>query len=176
MDTREPIKRIMLIAGIALALWGLKCVWGAFNDYEQYSWTRPIEPNRSEAAMCWPASDPDVDRLRAYFTITNFDMVQHASSIVNAARTWGVDPYLIVAIGALESGYFTSSLCAYGNCWGINSNSGYVRFDSFNEGVAYVSKLLASDWYRGKTIEEIGPIYAEDPAWASKVRSIYNGL
>ncbi|MCA9392540.1 glucosaminidase domain-containing protein [candidate division WWE3 bacterium] len=128
----------------------------------------PIQP-----PYCPVVEDPAIVRLRAYFEITNPSMVKYAGYLVYQSRHYGVDPYLVVAIGVLESGNFRSSLCSYGNCWGINSSSGYVQFGSMYEGIDHATKLLASSRYAGKTIEQIGPIYAEDATWSWKVRAIY---
>lgn len=138
----------------------------------------PIQP-----PYCPVVEDPAIVRLRAYFEITNPSMVKYAGYLVYQSRHYSVDPYLVVAIGALESGYFRSSLCGDGNCWSLRYGGVYRDYggDVYAGASAAIINLSRS-LYAGKTIEQIAPIYVcgnangcelDYAGWARSVRAIY---
>lgn len=119
-------------------------------------------------------TDPRTEAIRRFLESHNPSMSGFAARIVDSAVRFGADPYLVVAIGSLESAYFRS--CLGGNCWGHRGSRGYIRYGTLAEGIEAASKLLGSRLYAGKTIEAIGKVYAEDPAWSAKVATIYGEI
>jgi hypothetical protein len=96
-----------------------------------------------------------------------------------------VDPALVKAIIMHETGNMTSNAAKNKNNFGgIMGNDGLRTFDSPEVGIEAVAKLLSTDRYRGKTIEQIGAIYApvgaaNDPNnlnsnWVKSVSKYYN--
>lgn len=54
--------------------------------------------------------------------------------------------------------------------------NGYIRYETYAEGIYRACELLSRPLYAGKTIAQIGPTYAADPAWSQKVTRIYNEI
>ncbi|MGK9252359.1 glucosaminidase domain-containing protein [Paenibacillus humicus] len=101
------------------------------------------------------------------------------------AKKYGVDPALVKAIIQHETGNMTSSAAKNKNNFGgIMGSNGLRAFSSAEEGIEAVAKLLSTNRYRGKSIAEIGAIYApvgakNDPnglnkAWVSGITKFYN--
>jgi hypothetical protein len=96
-----------------------------------------------------------------------------------------VDPALLKAIIKHETGDMTSNAARKKfNFGGIMGKNGLRVFDSAEEGIEAVAKLLSTDRYRGKSIAQIGSIYApvgasNDPNnlnsnWVKNVTALYN--
>jgi hypothetical protein len=72
-----------------------------------------------------------------------------------------VNPALVKAVIMHETGNMTSSAAKNKNNFGgIMGSNGLRTFDSPEAGIEAVAKLLASDRYRGKSIAQIGAMYA----------------
>lgn len=109
----------------------------------------------------------------------------NAGTIDSYAKKYGVDPALVKAIIQHETGNMTSSAAKNKNNFGgIMGSGGLKSFQTAEEGIEAVAKLLSSDRYRGKSIAQIGAIYApvgasNDPTglnnhWVSGVTKFYN--
>ncbi len=96
-----------------------------------------------------------------------------------------MDPALVKAIIQHETGNMTSKAAkSKNNFGGIMGSGGLRTYGSAEEGIDAVAKLLATDRYRGKSIPQIGAIYApigasNDPNglnnhWVSGVTKFYN--
>lgn len=169
-------KRIVVIALLTLSLIVAKCV---FDLREVKNEPKRIEPTIQKIAKLslepiGPKVDPRVEELEDILGTRNNDAIGLASYFVYFGDVYGVDYKLVVAVGALESGWF--KYCVGGNCFGHNSSNGYVFYPTAKEGIMKATQLFTHSMYRGKTIDEIGEIYAADPEWASKVREIYKTL
>jgi len=121
-----------------------------------------------------PAQDERVRKIRAFFERTNEDMVGYSGNFVISADRYGVDPFLLVAVGALESGHYR--YCVDGNCFGHACSVRNCGYTNIKEGIEGGARLFAHERYAGKSIENIGIIYAADQMWSSKVRAIYAEL
>lgn len=98
----------------------------------------------------------------------------------NLAITYGVDPYVALAITLLETGCYhgvcstLTSQC--NNVGGMKGNPGcgggsYQRFDTLESGMeAFIQNLSKNYYQRGlTTVEQIGKKYAESNTWSTKV-------
>jgi hypothetical protein len=96
-----------------------------------------------------------------------------------------VDPALVKAVIYTETGNMTSAAAKNKNNFGgIMGSGGLKSFDSPEAGIEAVAKLLSSDRYKGKSIAQIGAIYApvgasNDPNnlnsnWVRNVTALYN--
>lgn len=96
-----------------------------------------------------------------------------------------MDPALVKAIIAHETGDMTSNAARKKfNFGGIMGKDGLRTYGSAEEGIEAVAKLLSTPRYKGKTIEQIGAIYApvgasNDPNnlnsnWVKGVYKLYN--
>lgn len=93
----------------------------------------------------------------------------------------GLDPYLAVAIMLHETGckWNCSSLMQKcNNVGGMKGSPGcnggsYKKFDTLEEGIDTFLNMLYNKYYsKGYTTpEQIGPKYAADPNWSSKVNN-----
>ena len=103
-------------------------------------------------------------------------LAPEAENFVYYADKHGIDWRLLVSIAGLESGYGSryvqGSYNAYG--WG----GGYIYFDSWEHGIDSISRSLRTRYYdRGaNTVEKIGPIYAENPHWAQRIRGFMSRI
>lgn len=82
----------------------------------------------------------------------------------------GIDPSIVMAMSALETGYGKSNLFkSNNNPGGIKAKRGWAKFNSLEDGYTYMINLLAtysglkntSSWLHGKalTTEQLGKIY-----------------
>lgn len=96
-----------------------------------------------------------------------------------------MDPALLKAIIMHETGNMTSAAAKKKyNFGGIMGAGGLKSFSTAEEGIEAVAKLLASKRYKGKSIAQIGAIYApvgasNDPNnlnsnWVSGVSKYYD--
>ena len=86
----------------------------------------------------------------------------------------GINFRAVYAIAALESGK-GKELAGKNNYCGIKNKSGcgYRNFDGRDECLIFLANLLNSKFYRGKSLESIGPDYCPtDKKWAYKVKKI----
>ncbi|MEL6347613.1 MAG: glucosaminidase domain-containing protein [Myxococcota bacterium] len=105
-----------------------------------------------------------------------------APAAIVTARTHQLPPSVTLAQAILESGWGRSSLARTNhNLFGIKARTGYARFDTWGDGIEHHGALLASKryarahryWTDGPTfIRHIAPIYAEDPLYAPRIRSL----
>ena len=111
-----------------------------------------------------------------------------------AGEMYDVDPYLIMAIAQLESQMgkrmppnsynLFGRICGYGHeCVRARdvtteNHLSWIKFSSFEEAIFDEAKYLREKYLdQGLiTIEAIGNKYAEDPLWASKIRTIMDKL
>ena len=99
-----------------------------------------------------------------------------------AEKETGVNALFLVAIAALESGWGTSYAATRRNNLFGWANGRHV-FESQEAGILHVAEFLKVNYltaggrfFRGYEIEDVAHFYATDPAWASKVRTIFNQL
>lgn len=86
----------------------------------------------------------------------------------------GINFRAVYAIAALESGKGKQT-SGINNYCGIKNKdySGYRDFDGRDECLIFLADLLNSKFYRGKSLESIGPDYCPtDNEWAYKVKKI----
>ena len=133
-----------------------------------------IEPINYPREPYGPAQDERVRKIRAFFDKRNEDMVGYSGNFVISADRYGVDPFLLVAVGSLESGHYR--YCVDGNCFGHACSVRNCGYTNIKEGIEGGARLFAHERYAGKSIENIGIIYAADQMWSSKVRAIYAEL
>lgn len=112
-------------------------------------------------------------------------MAGNSSTIDSYANKYGVDPALVKAIITHETGNMTSKAARNKNNFGgIMGSDGLRTYDTPEEGIEAVANLLSTSRYKGKSIAQIGSIYApigagNDPNnlnsnWVSGVTKFYN--
>ncbi len=98
-------------------------------------------------------------------------LIKSVDSFITTCEQFRLDCYLLPSIAGLESrfGWFTypGSYNPFG--WG----GGNIMFENWDKAIAAVGEGLAKNYVgRGAvTVEQIGPIYAESPTWAVRVKS-----
>ncbi len=95
------------------------------------------------------------------------------------ASSYGVDPWLCIAIACHETGYGVSDACnSLNNFGGLMDSSGNLKsYDSKAQGVEALVWLI--NWYKNQgrtTIEQIGEWYCPGQGWIGRVTTIYNSF
>ncbi len=150
-----------------------------YRDYEKLKKTTiELEPLPTVTGGMEDVVISDGDRrgatIAAFLEKHNPARAWMADSFVAACDSFKVDPYLVVAIGSLESGYFRH--CIAGNCYGHTGSAGYISYPTLAEGIYKACQLMGNRLYYGKTIAQIGKIYASDILWAEKITQIYEKI
>ena len=109
----------------------------------------------------------NIDRaLRAYSS----PLAGHGATFVREGHRYHVAPELVAAIAGVES-TFGRAACGF-NAWGVASCQG-VRFASWPDGIAYVSRLVRERYLDSGivSLHAIGRVYCPPcgPKWASDV-------
>lgn len=92
-----------------------------------------------------------------------------------------IDEKLIKAIGKLET-QNCKIVVAKNNCYNIKGKNGkYVEFSSEKEATDYLIILLTRSpyyekWRKTGNLEDLAKVYAEDPHYAWKLKSVLNNL
>lgn len=79
----------------------------------------------------------------------------------------GIKYEALCAISALETGHFSSDLCReFNNVGGLTTGSGYARYNTKEEGIRAMAKLLSEEYleesgkyFEGKTILDVSKHY-----------------
>jgi hypothetical protein len=118
--------------------------------------------------------------LKAYFTKYDSPLAEYSDVVIQEADKNNIDWKLIPAISGVESGFGKAIPVNSYNGWGFGIYGDHVlRFASWNEGIATVSKSLREDYmnrYKAKNVYEIGSIYAASPTWAYRVSNLMNQI
>ena len=116
-------------------------------------------------------------RLKKYLQSHNSPLAPYSKFIIETADQYSLDWKLVPAISGLESSFGkhipVNSFNAYG--W----NGGRYYFEDWQDGIATVSKALKENYldkWDAKTVEQIGPIYAESPTWSQRVAYFMNEI
>lgn len=124
--------------------------------------------------------DKRADHLKMYLESRNSPLAPYAQTFINEADKNNLDWKLVAAISGLESSFGLHIPYASYNGWGYGVYGTNVRrFESWEDGIAVVSKALREDYmtkWKAKTIPEIGRIYAASPTWAVRVESFMNDI
>jgi hypothetical protein len=97
----------------------------------------------------------------------------------------GVDPYLATAIILHETGCEWKCSKLVRNCNNVGGNKGkpscnggsYRKFDTIEDGIKFAINTLSKYYKNGKTTpEQIGPKYASDPKWPTRVNNYIKKL
>ena len=156
----------------------------------QQSQAAPASASQTSNASITPVSGDFANKLNQKFKGA---LANKGDVIVGAAQKYGLDPALLAAIMALETGWGTSSAVKNQNNPGglMSASSNWMKLQSFStieEGIDAMAKNLKKGYIdKGlTTIAQIGNKYcpvgaANDPngtnsGWIPSVTSIYNQL
>lgn len=80
---------------------------------------------------------------------------------VEAGRRYNLDPILLAAISAHESGAWKSATARYKNNWmGLRTSRGAKRFSKSEESIYYAAQLLNRKPFKGRnTLSQIAAVY-----------------
>lgn len=91
--------------------------------------------------------------------------------LVNLEKEYGVNGMFCLGVARAESGMGSSSIAKNkNNYFGIMGSNGAVSYSSGEECIMSFGRLMNKSIYKGKTIEQIGPIYCESSRWPKFVR------
>lgn len=115
------------------------------------------------------SEDKRAEKLNQFLRSYHSPLAPYSDFIVKTADRYSLDWKLVPAISGVESSFGQhipfNSFNAYG--W----NNGNYYFQDWQDGIKTVSLALRENYIdRGaKTVEQIGPIYAESPTWSQRV-------
>src|SRR5438094_614972 len=95
-------------------------------------------------------------------------------SFMDTCTHYNLNCYLLPSIAGLESGFGQFTYPGSHNPFGWGG--GYIIFDNWDKAIRTVGEGLARN-YIGQgalTVDQIGPIYAESPTWAIRVKGFMN--
>ena len=136
-----------------------------------------LEVAAVQAEISAEEADARVLKLSAYLESKNSVLSPYAVDFVRAADKYGLDWRLLVAISGVESGFAKIYVRGTYNSWGWGG--GYINLGSWENAIEVISKALNENYatkWKAKTVEEIGPIWAEDPNWSKKVNLYLNQI
>lgn len=119
--------------------------------------------------------------IKAYLKKYRSPLLPHADFLVSAARSYRIDPRLLVAIAQQESNLCKKIPRDSFNCWGWGVHSqGTLRFESYEAAITAVVKGLAKNYFgEGLTTpEQIMGIYTplSDGSWAKGVQQFIDEM
>lgn len=106
-------------------------------------------------------------------------MVDMKDQFFDTAESYGVDPYLALAISDQETGYGSSyAACEQNNYGGLIGYEGVITFDTPQDGLNAFMNTLRNYKNAGKrTIEEIASWYCGgNTHWIQRIITIYNSF
>lgn len=110
-----------------------------------------------------------------YLAEQDSPLTGYGRAFVSAGKTFGVDPFLVVAIMGKESSWGKDCFLPY-NGWGW----GDVSFNNWEDAIFGYTRMLAEEYIRkGRTdINVIAPIYCPPTSmfWAKDVSTFYSEL
>jgi hypothetical protein len=119
--------------------------------------------------------------IKKYLKKYNSPLLPHADYLVETARSYRLDPRLLVAIAQQESNLCKKIPEDSHNCWGWGIHSrGTLKFGSYPEAIAAVTKGLAENYFRQglTTPEEIMGIYTplSEGSWSEGVQQFLDDM
>lgn len=105
----------------------------------------------------------------------NSPLVGEVDAFIATCTKYEIDCYLLPSITGLESSFGKYTHPGSHNPFGWGG--GYIMFDSWADCIDAVGKGVRKnyiDTWGVTSIETMGPIYAESPTWAVRVRSFHN--
>lgn len=106
---------------------------------------------------------------------SNSPLVGEVDAFIATCTKYEIDCYLLPSITGLESSFGKYTHPGSHNPFGWGG--GYIMFDSWADCIDAVGKGIRNNYidkWGVTSIETMGPIYAESPTWAVRVRSIHN--
>lgn len=125
------------------------------------------------------AVDQMINNINNWFS--GYPLAGYGEYMVQVGTAYNVDPYVLAAIATEESGrgrYLANS----NNPYGIKNPSGvgFRAFNSFDEAICYLAKLLSGKPYLGSgltTLDAIGRVYCPSPGgWGSRITAHINSI
>lgn len=117
-----------------------------------------------------PTPHPYAYRIDQFLKRMGSPMAGLGSVYMAAANQTGVDPFLMVAISGKESSF--GKYACQNNAWGIANCR--LGFSSYREGIEYLSKLLASSRYKGKSLRQLAYTYCPPQSGCDTQKWIYD--
>lgn len=106
--------------------------------------------------------------IQKYYSSMNLPLEKQANIFVEEGDEHGVDPFLMAAIGMIESTGGKNCLGKY-NCYGMKGMS----FANHREAIGHLAEILGTRYYyKGKSVDEISRVYCPptQKIWAGKVK------
>lgn len=117
-------------------------------------------------------ADQMISNINSWFS--GYALGGYGEYMVQVGTAYNVDPYVLAAVATEESGRGRYLANSY-NPYGIKnaSGNGFRAFNSFDEAICYLAKLLSGKTYLGAgltTLDAIGRVYCPSPSgWGSRI-------
>lgn len=115
-------------------------------------------------------------RLKTYLEAQNSPLTKHADDFVKIADKFGLRYSFLPAVAGRESTFCKFIPQNSFNCYGWGPG---IKFGSWEDGIEKVALGLKKNYIQkwGKdTVDEIAPIYASSPTWASGIKNFISQI
>lgn len=96
----------------------------------------------------------------------------NAQDFYDMEQTYNVNALFALSVAYLESGCGVAN-ANVNNFFGFRATNGWMSFATPRDGIFYFGKLMNTEWYYGKTLEQVGVVYCNGD-WAPYVKRIMN--
>ena len=150
-----------------------------YNEYQDYLKKLEYEKKHS---FNGESSKKIAKKLNRYLNST---LKGKGEFITEYSIKVGMDPYLATAVMLQETGCYWTCSGLTRQCNNVGGNKGtpscnggsYRRFDTIEDGIKFAINTLSKYYKNGKTTpEQIGPKYASDPKWPTRVNNYIKKL
>lgn len=165
---------------LTLVVIALSILAGSPNFKYESALAEPVTVTTSaviQSEIVAAEADARVLKLAAYLESKNSELAPFAVDFVKAADKYGLDWRLLAAISGVESGFAKIYVRGTYNSWGWGG--GYISLGSWDNAIEVISRALKENYatkWKATTVEQIGPIWAEDPNWSKKVNLYLNQI
>ena len=111
-------------------------------------------------------SNLTIDQLNTILSGTG--LAGYGESFYTMEQTYGVNALFALSVGAHESANFYKP-ANYNNFFGFRDSRGWMSFSSPDACIVYFGKLMNTNLYYGKSIEQIASIYC-DQSWSRYIK------
>lgn len=138
---------------------------------------------KAAVASDWSVNKPIVKnpdlrtiKLKTYLKNQNSPLSSHADNLIKTADKYGLRYSFLPAIAGRESTFCRFIPQNSFNCYGWGPS---IKFQNWEDGIEKVALGLKENYiqkWSKDTVDEIAPIYASSPTWASGIKNFISQI